>query len=277
MKSKNKRKKKRNANTANIGIWVFLEIILLILPMLALMTTNIILDAPDSAWIVIGYIGSFIIGIGLFNLIMIFAKSSLGGGFSLVLVLIGSALIAISELLVFNSHLFNENLVNYYFVSMIFIIATLIFYAFFRGSVNFYLQNCIKISKTNINKHKKGKRNYWWYEALHKEFGIDKIYYLNKIYTILFFITFSLHFIFGFFKITSLITCTLSIILYILSAVMWLFTSIQNNIEEHGHAFVLFAQRKNKGIDSFIFDLLTMLFFFGVAYAHIIITIGLWK
>ena len=82
---------------------------------------------------------------------------------------------------------------------------------------------------------------------------------------------------FGFFKITSLITCTLSIILYILSAVMWLFTSIQNNIEEHGHAFVLFAQRKNKGIDSFIFDLLTMLFFFGVAYAHIIITIGLWK
>lgn len=277
MKSKNKRKKKRNNNDNNIGIWVFLGIVLLILPICLFSIMNFIFDAPGSAWIVIGYIGSFIVGVGLFNLMMIFAKSSLGLRFSLILTLIGGALIVVSELLVFNSHLFNEDLVNYYFISLIFIIATLIFYAFFRGSVNSYLQNCKKISKTNINKHKKGKRNYWWYEELHREFGIGKIYYLNKIYTILFSVVLFLHLILGFFKITSLITCSLSIIIYILSAIMWLFANIQNNIEEHGTAFVLFARKINKGIDSSIFDLLTTLFFISLAYTHIIFTIGLWK
>lgn len=275
--NKKQRKKKRDNSDKNIGVWVFLGIIFLILPICLLAIMNFIFDAPGSAWVVIGYIGSFIVGVGFFNLMMKFAKLSIGIKFSLFSVLIGGALIAVSELLVFNSHLFNEDLVNYYFISLIFIIATLIFYAFFRGSVNYYLQNCKKISKTNINKHKKGKRNYWWYEEIHKEFGIGKIYYLNKIYTILFLSVFSLHLILGFFKVTSIITCLLSIILYVFSAIMWLFTSIQNNIEEHGCAFVLLAQRRNKGIDSSVLDLIIMLFFLGLAYAHIVITIGLWK
>ena len=128
MKSKNQ--KRRDDSDKNITIWVFLGIILLIFPICLLTILNFVFEAPNSALVVIGYVGAFIVGIGLFNLMMIFAKSSLGVKFSLIFMLIGGALISVSELLVFNSHLFNENLVNYYFISLIFIVATLIFYAF---------------------------------------------------------------------------------------------------------------------------------------------------
>ena len=88
---------------------------MLICPILLLILTNhFLLDAPDSAWIVIGYIGSFIIGIGLFNSIMSLNKLSLGIKFTITSLLVGIFLVAISELLVFNSNLFNQDLVSFY-------------------------------------------------------------------------------------------------------------------------------------------------------------------
>ena len=113
-------------------------------------------------------------------------KLSLGIKFTITSLLVGIFLVAISELLVFNSNLFNQDLVSFYFVSLLFCVGSLISYWIFRGGVNSYLRKSKGLSKTNINKHKKGKKNYWWYEEIHREFDIEKLYYINKIYTIFF-------------------------------------------------------------------------------------------
>lgn len=278
MNRKNSKKRKRKQNNNKTSTFVFIGIILLICPILLLIFANqFLLDAPDSAWTVVGYIGSFIIGIGLFNLIMSLDKLSLGTKFTVVCLLVGVLLVAVSELLVINSHLFSEDLVSYYFVSLIFCVGSLISYWIFRGGVNSYLRNTKGLSKTNINKHKKGKKNYWWYEEINKEFGIKKLYRLNKIYTILFAVVLFSDLIFGFFRSASIFICSISVIFYILNAIIGFFGIVQYTIEEHGRAFVLYAKSSNGKIDSSIFNLFFIAYPLGMIYAQIVMTIGLWK
>ena len=273
-----KRKGKINKLNNKTKVLIFIGIILLICPILLLILTNhFLLDAPDSAWIVIGYIGSFIIGIGLFNLIMSLNKLSLGIKFTITSLLVGIFLVAISELLVFNSNLFNQDLVSFYFVSLLFCVGSLISYWIFRGGVNSYLRKSKGLSKTNINKHKKGKKNYWWYEEIHREFDIGKLYYINKIYTIFFLVVLFSNLFFGFFKFASVFICSINVIFYTLNAIIGLFGVIQYTIEEHGKVFVLFAKDSNGKIDSFIFNLFFLLYPVGMIYAQIVMTIGLYQ
>ena len=71
MNRKNSKKRKRKQNNNKTSTFVFIGIILLICPILLLILSNhFLFEAPNSAWIVFGYVGSFIMGIGLFNLIM---------------------------------------------------------------------------------------------------------------------------------------------------------------------------------------------------------------
>ncbi|MBQ8145633.1 MAG: hypothetical protein IJ039_02515 [Clostridia bacterium] len=277
-KSKNKKNRKQSSKDhSKITVLALIGCILLFMPVAALGIVNHFLGAPGSAWIIIGYGGAFIIGVGLFNTIMSLVKMSFGIKVTSICFIIGGILIAISELLVFNSHLFDEDIVNYYFSSNIFVIATLIPYWMFRGGVDSYLHNCKGLSKTNINKRKKGKRNFWWYEELHKELNIGTVYYFNKIYTILFACVFPVNLALGAIKATSVITCPLSLILYAFTAIMLIFASIQFNKEEHGTAFVLLAKRYNGGISSSIIDLIMLFLPLGMAYAHILLAINIWQ
>ena len=278
-KSKNEKiKQQHNVSDIKTTIVLLAGAVLLVLPMVFLVLTNYLwLDAPESAWIVIGFIGALAIGIGLFNAILSLNKAHLRIKFTLICLLCGIVLIAISELLVYHSYLFNEILVIYCLMTVLFSISTLICYAVFRAGIQTYLRISKRLSKTNINKHKKGFRNYLWYEEIHSEFGIGKLYYLNKGYTILFSVNLFVNLIFGFFKITSIFTCSLSILLYILATVIGLYGAMKHHLEEYGKTFVLFRRDRLGKIDSSFFDLFYIVFPIAMAYIHLKMTIGLWQ
>ena len=122
----------------------------------------------------------------------------------------------------------------------------------------------------------KGSKNFWWYESLHKEVGLGLLYYVNKIFTILFASTLVLTLFLGFIKDMSLILCPMNVLLHVLNAFMILFATTRDNLDRYGKPFVFIAKRPNGGIDSFIFDIFLVIFCLMVAYVNILLFGDVW-
>ena len=127
-----------------------------------------------------------------------------------------------------------------------------------------------------MNQMKKGKRNYWWYEEIHRNHGMGMLYHLNKTFTISYLLALMMTIVFGFFRVMSIPICVLSMIAYLSMTVMKVFTNVQNNIEEHGKIFVLLKKNSMGKVDSIWFDLLSVALILVIAYAHLIVTFDLW-
>lgn len=165
----------------------------------------------------------------------------------------------------------------YYFLTLLFLVLFAIVYALFRGGVQTWLRLKKGISKTHIRKLKKGKKNFWWYQALHDEVGIGLLYPLNKGFTLAYTLALGLSLVLGWWKPVSVVLCGLMFLLGIFSAIMIGFALIWSNIEEHGRPIVLLAYRKNKGgLNSVIIDLTAVIFCLIMGYAHILLTADLW-
>lgn len=74
---------------------VMLGIVALFLPIVLYMILVIPIE-DDSPWLMLGFVGGFVIGIGLFNFVAIIIKQYLGHLVSLLSFIIGSILIWIS-------------------------------------------------------------------------------------------------------------------------------------------------------------------------------------
>jgi hypothetical protein len=86
----------RKAHPYAYGFLVFLAILALLGPVLLwLVYTLAINPAPNSAWMMLGWLGAFIIGIGLFNFVAAILKQYLGHWLSIACFLLGALLIAI--------------------------------------------------------------------------------------------------------------------------------------------------------------------------------------
>lgn len=81
------------------GFLVALGIFALLLPM-GLYVFYCALKGYNSAWMVLGYLGCFIVGTGLFNFVAIIIKQYLGHLLSLICFLVGGGLIALSLILI---------------------------------------------------------------------------------------------------------------------------------------------------------------------------------
>ena len=262
-------------------VFILKAIMLIALPTILFgLIRFLVLSAPKSGWVVLGFIGSLIIGIGLISTIIKRGNSKIKKNFLLSCLTIGTLLIAIGELLEYHAHLFSIDIVSYYFTTLSFYTFWAVFYPAFRLlGIHSFLRKEKKLSKTHIKKLMIGKRNFWWYENIHKEFNIGVFYYLNKVYTILFLFCFSLHLIFGLFRKVSLVICPLSVILYLLSAVLFEFSWIRLRIDQYGQPFILLRRdhTHNHKIDSSIFDLIMFGVFIAMIYTQIILTITLWQ
>lgn len=83
-------------------ILVCIGIFALILPLiLYLVFVSAIFPAPNSAWLVLGFVGAFIIGIGLFNIVSAYINHYLGHMVTLLCLLGGTIFIAVSCLLLY--------------------------------------------------------------------------------------------------------------------------------------------------------------------------------
>ena len=279
-RSRKKRKKNKRGegkstafHTAAICIALFLPLVIYLALMLA------VFGAPDSPWLMLGFVGAFAVGIGCAALVSsLFWKLPLGV-LGIIPFAVGAILILISSLLMFApglKTLLNTEMVSYSFITVGFLAFSLIFYMLFRFSLESWIRRVYRMSNTYIGKAKKGKRNYWWYEALHREVGLGVLYGMNKLYTLLSPAALALTLLTGYFRPMSVPICALVTAVSLLTAAMSVFVYAQHNKEEHGTYVVLLARNSRRGFDSVLFDLCIVLLMLAMAYAHIMITADLW-
>ena len=231
----------------------------------------------DSGFSILGFLATLTVSIGLANIFFSLAFQYHGRKFSIITLSVGGFALALSSYMIKNPHLYDPNISTFYCVSLIMmIIIPPIFYPFFRLSVETWINRKRRISKSRYRNLLKGKKNYWWYEALHKEVNLGFIYHLNKAFTILFVLTFALTLLTGLKKEMSLLLCPLHILFYTVSAITMLFSRIQENLDFHGTPFVIFAKSSNGGVDSVILDAVMIGMSFMPAYAVLLMTAEIW-
>ena len=254
------------------GVLVACGIGALILPMvIMLLLTMLWCPVEGSGWLFLVMVGCFIMGIGLFNIVAAWINQYLGHWVTIGCLLVGGILAAIGLAIIYNPDiyaLFDERMTSYFFFSLIFAAVPPIYYAIFRFTLEEWLRSK-RISHTKIKKLKKGKKNYWWYEALHKQYNLGLIYYVNKWFTVLYVAHLALLFGFGWFRFASPVIAILYAIVCLLAAGMSLFSSAQNNVEEFGTPIVIFRIRENKGWASSLLDLGVAAFPLMAGYAQI--------
>ncbi len=251
---------------------VIIGITALLLPMFVFILLMIfVLPKVNSGWLVLVYIGCFIIGIGLFNIVAAFINQYLGHLVTFGCLILGGALIAISCVILYVPDiysLFDEEIVSFYFISLMFLCIPPIFYIMFRYAMSSYLDRQ-KIRRSKINRLMKGKRNYWWYEAIHEEYGLGFIYYLNKFVTIAYPIGAILSITLNFIRAVCPVTGVINSLVCVAIAVMLVFEMMESNRESYSKPFILLRITENKRLDSSIFQLFTPAFMLAIAYCYV--------
>lgn len=260
-------------------VLVACAITVLMLPIIIYMVFVVgIYPAPDSGWIALGWVGSFIIGIGFFNIVAAWIGQYLGHLVTGLCIGAGALLVGVSIFLLYNQTLYNffdQEMVDYYFINMFFLCIPAIYYVVFRSGVDTWLR-AKRISKLIIKKSKIGKKNFWWYEEINEKYYMGLLYHINRLFTIAYTVAFILHFLFGWIKIVSIPVSILLVFSSVLASLMSLFSSIQSNKKVHGQPFVLIARSQNDGIDSFVLDFFIAALPLGIAYAELIAISNLW-
>lgn len=254
------------------GVLVFCGITGLLLPLVVLIiVTCIWFPVPNSGFLLLAMAGCFIIGIGIFNIIAAWINQYLGHWVTIGCFLLGGVLVAISLTIMYTPDiyaLFDEAMVSYYFITLLFLALPPIFYMMFRFSIDSWMRRK-RISKTRIRKLKKGKRNYWWYEAIHQQYEMGLLYHLNKWLTIIYPITLGLSVLLGWLRFMAPVISGMFAVLSLMTAAMLLFVSAQDNLDKYGVPIVFFRQSHKKAIDSVFFDLMLAAFPLLMAYTHV--------
>lgn len=197
---------------------------LLLPPAIYIFSIALFFPGPNSGFIVLGCAGTLFIGIGLSNLAGLIDGMYFGHMFSVTSILAGIFMIGVSSAIMYIPSLYSmvdEKYVTFYFMMLVFLTMPIIWYTLFRGLIKSIFRYR-RISKTDINHSLRGKRNYWWYEDLHRKHNLGILYYLNKIFTILYPLTAFAHLLIGWNPRAVHLISVLFIFVCIISSVMWI-------------------------------------------------------
>ncbi len=220
--------RKQDKHSHHIGLISFAKFMALMFPpILYLVFILLIYPAPNSGFIALGVLGSFIIGLGLLNVCGLLDGMYLGNVVTIVVILPGTLFVSVSSLIMYTpiySQLKEEYIAFYFIVwSLLFVCG--IYYCFFRHAVKLYLQG-MGFSKSKIKEALRGKRNFWWYESLYLSINDKWIYWLNKTFTLVFLPTVILHILLGWWKWMFPVITGLTVLLLIMNLAMyWLIFS----------------------------------------------------
>ena len=255
------------------GVLVACGLGALVLPMIILLlVTAIWFPAPDSGFLLLAMVGCFIIGIGLFNIVAAWLDQYLGHKVTIGCFLVGGILVLISCVIMYIPEvyaLFDEQIVSYYFFTMLFLALPPVFYLPFRLAVDSWLRRK-RIDKNRIKKLKKGMMNFWWYEALHKECNLGLIYHLNKLVTIVYVFDLVLALTLGWIRFMVPVVSGMYAVVSILMSILSLFSSVQENMDAYGTPIVILRQTRNRGYTSSLLDIAIAAFPLMAGYASIL-------
>lgn len=244
-------RKVSGASVAKTTSWLIGSVcICLLLPMLIYTVTVFLLDAPNSAWLLVGEAGSFIIGVGLANLAAWIFDEYYGHILTTVSLLLGGGLVISSILFMFpiaGKNIINESAVIYLVISATLFLFLGFFYLNFRMSVAEWLKRKKDLNMSQQKKLKKGVFNFLWYLSIQKEVGIGWLFFLNLIFTLAFSGAVLISVLCLFFPSFAAVNNPLLVISYAAFAVMYMFYRIQENIKNHKTPIVLC--RENPDLD----------------------------
>lgn len=181
--------KQRGSKQKCTGIIAFAKFIALIFPLsVYLVLITAVFPAPNSGFIALGVLGSFVIGLGMVNLAGIIDKMYLGHIVTLILIASGSFLVALSSYIMYSPAIyseFDETNVSFYFAIWSLLVVSGVYYPFFRHAIFLDLSRN-GMSKSNIKKKMEGARNFWWYQSLKESLSYRWVFYTNKLFSIMF-------------------------------------------------------------------------------------------
>ena len=229
-----------------------------------------------GGWPFLAIFGCLVMGIGMFNIVAAFIHQYLGHMLTLITFAVGGAAIGFSIFMTENQQLYNPTVSMHYFISLLLLVFNAIIYIGFRYNVGDWLERTRKIKSSQFSRMTKGWKNYWWYKRLHEECGLGAVYYLNKIFTLLFALTLTATSILGLIKYMTLITGPMNILLNVVTAVMSLVSCVMENKEKYGVPFVLLRKRSTRGYDSVIIDLGIVVLLLFLAYVNATMLADIW-
>ncbi len=249
----------------------------LVAPLIAFIVYAEVTKIELNGWSILCFVGCFIIGTGLFNIVAAVIKQYLGHLFTVGCFLVGGFMVY-AGLNLMKSDYFTDEQVSFYFITLLFILFTIIPYTLFRSSVYQVLRNEIKISRSRLRREMKGKRNFWWYEGLHRAENLGALYRINKFFTILSPITFAITFFFGLIKEISIPIIILSFTMQITSLVMYFYGRIRENLCNYGTPIVLSrGVKEGNGSNSLLGDIMVGIITLCILYVHIGLFGSLWN
>lgn len=269
------------AHPVAYGVLITAGIIVLLAPMVAYILLMGLGGAPNNGWTVLGTVGCFIIGIGLFNVVAAFLHQYLGHIVTVGCLVVGGGLTVLSVWLVYKEmfvDFFAQPHVSAYMTVLFFLLVLAGVYAWFRHGVHLWLCRTRIADESRIKELKKGKANYWWYRQLHQTADMGFVYWLNKIYTVWYAAVLLLAVTTGFLRPMATVVCGLSLPLWIASAGMVFFTQLEDHRSEFGKPIVFFARSQGRArrIESIFFDLFVVVVVLALGYTHIRIVAELW-
>ena len=226
-KRKNKTMTKMRKNAAKSdGLVNFLRVLGLVLPLsIYLAFTTIVCPSPNSGFLALGCFGAMIVGLGLINVVGMIQKLHLGHLVTFLLISTGAIFIGISLIVMYVPEIYalwDEHTVTLYFFVWISLVAMAIFYFFSRRNVHNVLRER-KISKSRIKELLKGKKNFWWFEAVHETYEMGSFYLVNKLFTSAFAIILLVHATIGLFRpIALVVSFGTALLCFLSSALFWL-------------------------------------------------------
>ncbi len=151
-----------------------------------------------------------------------------------------------------------------YFLSPLLLLFPILHYLFFReGMKNRFKRT--KVIKRDVRILMRGKANFWWYQGIHKKYGIGILYPLNIIFTVIFLLTLVLMLLFGWLRVVQYVNAALYTALTLLGTGMGFFGMTENNIAQYGKPWItlriekLRTQRRKWGFNSSLLQIFTAL------------------
>ena len=223
-KKQSNSKKKSPANYSKMKAVGFLKFIALIFPLLTyVIITTFVFPAPNSGFIFLGIIGSFIFGFGLVDIVGYLDNLNLGiqvSGFAFGL---GGIMTGISSVIMYIPAIYatiDEQQVSYYFFIWVVILVSTIYYIFFRGAMKRYMRDQ-GASKSRISTLMTGATNFWLYKAANDSLNLRWMYHLNRLYVFFLLSGGTLHLLLGWSKILAPIIAINTIIILAFNIPMW--------------------------------------------------------
>lgn len=240
----------------------------LLLPVFVLIAyMGFINRAPNSGFLLLVCFGGFVMGVGLFNIVGAWCGMCFGLRLTALCLFVGGIMVTVGMVMMYVPGIYSrldEEMVNHYFIQILLSVFMPVGYLSFRSTMGDWMKRRKIGNKRTREKLKEGAKNYWFYQALHEEYGLGMRYYLNKIFLFIAVPATFCVFFFGWCRSLATINAALISSAYVLCAPMSLMASIEDNYTDFGKPFVFGQYRKQKR--STVMDIAIFAWMLAMAY-----------